>query len=156
MTKQILSLLALSLGATVAFTGCATYESRPAPHHGSVHHSKKKHGDRDDRKDRHDKRQEKRHDDRRDDHGERGEWNRTPALGMTKGEVRKRYGEPISVDRGPRGEVWHYVARVRGRDFIPIYGAVTAQRKGGSIGFDSHGRVNSYEWGRDYRNAWWR
>jgi outer membrane protein assembly factor BamE (lipoprotein component of BamABCDE complex) len=74
---------------------------------------------------------------------------------MTKAEVRKRYGEPVEIARTPQGEVWYYVARVRGRDFIPVYGAITARRKGGSIGFDSRGRVSAFQWGRDYRNAWW-
>ncbi len=74
---------------------------------------------------------------------------------MTKSEVRRRYGAPVEVSSTPQGEVWFYTARVSGRDFIPIYGAVTHRRNGGSIGFDSHGRVSAFQWGRDYRNAWW-
>ncbi len=155
--------------AALALPGCITYDAyhtQPPVHRHSPAvvpaHARRPeprrdaHQDRHDRHDRHDRNKDRRDDHRNhDENGERGAWNKRPSVGMTKADVLKRYGKPANVERTPKGEVWHYKAEVHGRDFIPIYGAVTQRRNGGSIGFDPHGRVSAYQWGRDYRNAWW-
>ncbi len=87
--------------------------------------------------------------------GTRGEWNRTPEVGMTKAQVLTRYGDPRTIQQTPEGEVWRYRAQRRGRDFIPVYGAFTQQTKGGTIGFDAEGRVKAYDWGTTRWGTWW-
>lgn len=79
--------------------------------------------------------------------GQRGEWNKTPEIGMTKAEVRARYGDPHRVVQEGGREVWEYDAKARGRDFIPVYGGFTRQYKGGSIAFGPNGRVVARKWG---------
>jgi len=87
--------------------------------------------------------------------GDRGSWNETPSVGMTREAVLARYGDPDSVQQTAKGEVWSYRAKVRGKDFIPMYGAFTQQRKGGQIGFDTAGRVAAYDWGTTRWGTWW-
>ena len=73
---------------------------------------------------------------------------------MTRQQVRQIYGEPGSVSSNPQGEIWFYGNRVHGRDFIPVYGAF-AKHEGGSISFDSAGRVKDYNWGNvRYGGVW--
>lgn len=69
-----------------------------------------------------------------------------PKIGMSKREVRSIYGEPSSISSSPNGEVWNYGSRIRGRDFIPFYGAF-AKHEVGYIAFNSAGRVKDYSWG---------
>ncbi len=92
----------------------------------------------------------------REEHrGDRSEWNKEPEVGMTKEQVRQRYGAPRSVEQKGNGEVWVYRPRRSGRDFIPVYGGFTHQYKGGVIGFDAKGHVNGYEWGTKRWSTWW-
>jgi hypothetical protein len=43
-----------------------------------------------------------------------------PRLGMTRAQVRKRYGEPDNIHVTSRGETWFYFFN-RGHYFIPYY-----------------------------------
>ncbi len=79
--------------------------------------------------------------------GQPGDWNKTPTIGMTKAEVRQRYGDPHRVTTLDGREVWEYDAKARGQDFIPIYGGFTRQTKGGSISFGPDDRVAGHKWG---------
>jgi len=91
----------------------------------------------------------------KENRGDRGAWNETPTVGMTREAVLARYGDPDSVRQTAKGEVWSYRAKVRGHDFIPVYGAFTQQRKGGDIGFDTGGKVSAYDWGTTRWGTWW-
>lgn len=75
---------------------------------------------------------------------------RPPRLGMTKEQVRARYGRPVSVSTSSRGESWSYVVDAfDGTDFIPFYGSVHSavrKRHGGVIFFDGNGRVKDFNW----------
>lgn len=78
------------------------------------------------------------------------EGSSPPKIGMTREQVRARYGRPVNVSTNSRGEVWTYVFNnFDGRAFIPYYGAfvqATKQRYSGVIHFDSAGRVRDYNW----------
>ena len=73
-----------------------------------------------------------------------------PRIGMSKSQVRKRYGRPYNVSSSPRGEVWNYVFnKLDGRDFIPVYGGwhqAFKKRHGGRVTFNSAGRVVDFDW----------
>ncbi len=75
---------------------------------------------------------------------------RPPRLGMTKEQVRARYGRPVNVSTSSRGESWSYVIDgFDGTAFIPFYGGVhdaLRKRHGGVIIFDSNGRVKDFNW----------
>ena len=75
---------------------------------------------------------------------------RPPRLGMSKEQVRARYGRPVSVSTSSRGESWSYVVDAfDGTDFIPFYGSVHSavrKRHGGVIIFDGNGRVKDFNW----------
>ena len=75
---------------------------------------------------------------------------RPPRLGMTKEQVRARYGRPVSVSTSSRGEAWSYVINgFDGTAFIPFYGGVhdaLRKRQGGVIFFDGNGRVKDFNW----------
>ena len=66
---------------------------------------------------------------------------------MTKAEVTQRYGDPHNITNEGSREVWHYSAKVRGRDYIPVYGGFTRQYRGGTIVFGTDGRVVDRKWG---------
>jgi outer membrane protein assembly factor BamE (lipoprotein component of BamABCDE complex) len=52
-------------------------------------------------------------------HEEKSESRDTkPHLGMTRSQVRARYGDPDRVSQSGRGEVWHYWFN-KGHAFIP-------------------------------------
>ena len=76
--------------------------------------------------------------------------SRPPRMGMTKEEVRARYGRPMNVSMSSRGETWSYLFNaIEGQDFIPFYGAVhnaVRKRHGGAIIFGADGRVKDYTW----------
>lgn len=76
--------------------------------------------------------------------------SRPPRMGMTKEEVRARYGRPTNVSSSSRGEMWHYMFdAVKGEDFIPFYGAIHShlrQRRAGLVIFGADGRVKDYQW----------
>lgn len=131
------SLLLTGLAAAVLLSGCASTPSQPdtsAPAPAAPTSAPASTGE---------------------NRGTRGEWNETPSVGMTRAQVLERYGDPRKIVQTAKGEVWHYRARTRGRDFVPVYGAFTAQRKGGTIGFDAHGRVSAYDWGTTRWGTWW-
>ena len=75
---------------------------------------------------------------------------RPPRLGMTKEQVRARYGRPVNVSTSSRGESWSYVINgFDGTAFIPFYGGVhdaLRKRHGGVIFFDGNGRVKDFNW----------
>ena len=75
---------------------------------------------------------------------------RPPRLGMTKEQVRARYGRPVNVSSSSRGESWSYVIDgFDGTAFIPFYGPVhdaVRKRHGGVIFFDANGRVKDFTW----------
>ena len=73
-----------------------------------------------------------------------------PRMGMSKEEVRARYGRPVNVSMSSRGEAWSYVFNAfDGTAFIPFYGPVhdaVRQRRGGVIFFGANGRVKDFNW----------
>ena len=75
---------------------------------------------------------------------------RPPRLGMSKEQVRARYGRPVNVSSSSRGESWSYVIDgFDGTAFIPFYGPVhnaVRKRHGGVIFFDANGRVKDFTW----------
>lgn len=93
------------------------------------------------------RKKEKESDDRDND----DKAKRPPRLGMTKAQVRERYGDPSHVSSTPRGETWAYsFGNFEGSDFIPFYGGVHAafrKRQHCSVVFDASGRVKDYTWG---------
>src|SRR5882724_7815488 len=50
---------------------------------------------------------------------ERAEKARKPELGMTELDIKKIYGDPWSVTKAARGEIWTYHDRL-GKAFIPF------------------------------------
>ena len=76
--------------------------------------------------------------------------SRLPSVGMTKEQVRARYGRPTNISSSAHGEVWMYVFNnLDGGDFIPFYGGIHAamkKRHGGSIIFGGDGRVKDFNW----------
>ncbi|HYF34844.1 MAG TPA: outer membrane protein assembly factor BamE [Prosthecobacter sp.] len=73
-----------------------------------------------------------------------------PRIGMTKAQVRAKYGTPVNVSVSSRGETWAYVFNNwDGRSLIPYYGAIHSafkQRHNGIINFDANGRVRDFTW----------
>ena len=76
--------------------------------------------------------------------------SRPPRMGMSKEEVRARYGRPVHVSTSSRGEAWSYVfGAFDGTAFIPFYGPVhnaVRERRGGVIIFGANGRVKDFNW----------
>lgn len=75
--------------------------------------------------------------------------NKPPRLGMTKSQVRARYGEPDSVYVTPNGEAWSYSFNAPGFLWqIPGYGLsrMFSTQKGHHlhVAFGSDGRVKTY------------
>ncbi|MEQ1936397.1 MAG: outer membrane protein assembly factor BamE, partial [Fimbriimonadaceae bacterium] len=72
--------------------------------------------------------------------------------GMTKAQVRARYGTPVNISSSSssRGEVWTYMFNnFDGRIFIPYYGLAhhaLRQRHSGVIQFNAAGRVSEFQW----------
>ena len=81
---------------------------------------------------------------------ERDDGSTLPTVGMTKAQVRARYGRPTNISTSTHGEMWMYVFNnFDGRDFIPFYGDIHARFKkshGGSVMFDGGGRVKDFHW----------
>lgn len=73
-----------------------------------------------------------------------------PSIGMTKAQVRAKYGTPVNIAVTGRGEVWSYVFNNwDSRSLIPYYGAVhnaLKQRHSGVVHFDASGRVRDFTW----------
>ena len=76
--------------------------------------------------------------------------SRPPHMGMSREEVRARYGRPMNVSTSSRGEAWTYMFDAfDGTAFIPFYGPVhnaVRQRRGGVIFFNANGRVKDFNW----------
>ena len=73
-----------------------------------------------------------------------------PRVGMTKEQVRAKYGRPVSVSVSSRGECWAYAFNnFDGTEIIPFYGSVHAafkKRNSSVIFFDANGRVRDFNW----------
>jgi outer membrane protein assembly factor BamE (lipoprotein component of BamABCDE complex) len=73
-----------------------------------------------------------------------------PHMGMTKAQVRERYGRPVSINSTSSGEVWFYmIDRWDFRGAIPGYGIyhnLTKKNRSATISFGPNGRVRDYSW----------
>ena len=80
----------------------------------------------------------------------RDDGSTPPSVGMSKEQVRARYGRPTNISSSAHGEVWMYVFNnLDGGDFIPFYGEIhraMKKRHGGSIIFGGDGRVKDFNW----------
>ena len=81
---------------------------------------------------------------------EQDDGSTPPRVGMTKEQVRARYGRPFSVSVTSRGETWAYVFNnFDGTAFIPFYGEIHEQfkkRNSSTIFFGANGRVKEFSW----------
>lgn len=76
---------------------------------------------------------------------------RPPTKGMTKAQVRARYGKPLSVTQTGSGETWFYAfdRLGMGHAIIPLYAAIhahTTRNRSAHIIFDDSGRVKNFVW----------
>ncbi len=69
-----------------------------------------------------------------------------PSIGMTRAQVRARYGGPKWTQNSPRGETWSYTFDAW-KFRIPYYN-LAAKMKTGMVTFNAAGRVTDYQWGQ--------
>ena len=72
--------------------------------------------------------------------------SKPPKIGMTREQVRARYGEPKFTHTSPRGEIWNYTFDMW-KMRIPYYN-MAAKMKTGTVTFNESGRVSDYQWGQ--------
>lgn len=86
----------------------------------------------------------------RDREVEEDDGSTPPRIGMTREQVRAKYGQPVNVSVSSRGEVWSYVFNnFDGRAFIPYYGGfhqAMKKRNSSVIFFGQNGRVRDFTW----------
>lgn len=73
--------------------------------------------------------------------------NTPPYVGMTKGEVLQRYGQPKTAIITDRGERWTYFlneGEVVGKSFIPFY--IPPRPRFAIIFFNQNGRIAEFHW----------
>lgn len=66
-----------------------------------------------------------------------------PRLGMTKAQVKAKYGEPKNINTTARGEVWVYWFN-RGHAFIPYNFGYKPRT--GTFTFDAGGKLTDYSY----------